>query len=183
MRFASHFARDGLPGASVVTDRHRHLFRAAIAATLLQLAQLPCATSSHAGQPAWLDTRVSQETITSTICHRGHIAKAMPSIDEQIRLKDRLLGQRGIDPSLSSYYALDFRMPVLLGGLPDAQENLDVLPWEGDDGERRKRRFTVFLRHCVCGGDLPLKRAQEAISGDWSHQYPNLWTLTCRDVR
>ncbi|MFM0339810.1 hypothetical protein [Paraburkholderia fungorum] len=147
------------------------------------LAQLPFAASSYAGQPAWLDARVSQETINSTICHRGHIAQVMPSIDDQIRLKDALLEQRGVDPSSASDYALDFRMPVLLGGLPDAQENLDVLPWEGDHGERRKRRFTVFLRHCVCAGELSLRRAQTAISGDWSHTYPNLWALTCRDIR
>ncbi|MGQ7932410.1 hypothetical protein [Paraburkholderia sp. D1E] len=119
----------------------------------------------------------------STICHRGHIAQVMPSVDAQIRMKDELLAQRGIDPSLNIDYALDFRMPVLLGGSPDAQQNLDALPWEGDGGERRKRRLTVFLRHCVCAGELPLKRAQMVISGDWSHQYPNLWALACRDIK
>jgi hypothetical protein len=107
----------------------------------------------------------------------------MPSIDDRIRLKDKLLEQRGIDPSMASDYALDFRMPVLLGGSPDIQENLDALPWEGNGGERRKRRFTVFLRHCVCAGELSLKRAQMAISDDWSHHYPNLWALTCRDIQ
>ncbi|MEW9585042.1 hypothetical protein [Paraburkholderia sp. DGU8] len=166
-----------------MTDQHRHPIRAVRVAALLVLAQLPFAVASYAGQPAWLDARVSQETINSTICHRGHIAQVMPSIDDQIRLKVQLLEQRGIDPSSASDYALDFRMPVLLGGLPDAQENLDVLPWEGDGGERRKRRLTVFLRHCVCAGELSLKRARTAISGDWSRTYPNLWALTCRDIQ
>lgn len=182
-RYASRFAKDSFVRVSVLTGQYRHLFYTAGTAAVLLIAQWPGATPSHAGQLGWLDARVSQETITSTICHRGHIANVMPSIDDQIRLKDRLLERRGIDLTSSSDYALDFRMPVLLGGSPDAQENLDVLPWEGDDGERRKRRFTVFLRHCVCAGDLPLKRAQKAISGDWSRQYPNLWALRCRDIQ
>lgn len=166
-----------------LTDQHRHFIRLTVAATLHALAQLACTGSSYAGQRAWLDARVTQQTITSTICHRGYIAHVMPSIDEQIRLKGRLLEQRGIGPSSASTYALDFRMPVLLGGSPDAEENFEVIPWEGDRGERRKRRFTVFLRHCVCAGELPLSRAQAAISGDWSRQYRNLWALNCRDIR
>ncbi|MFM0239207.1 hypothetical protein [Paraburkholderia phytofirmans] len=149
----------------------------------LVLMQLPWAGFSYAAQPALADAHVTQETVTSTICHRGHISRVLPSIDEQIRLKDMLLEQRGIDPSAAAGYALDFRLPVLLGGSPDALANRDILPWEGDAGERRKRRLTVFLRHCVCSGELPLMRAQAAISGDWPHQYSNLWALTCQDIR
>jgi hypothetical protein len=166
-----------------LTDQDRHLFHVLRVAALLLLAQLPCAAASYAGQPAWLDARVSQQTTASTICHQGYLAQVMPSIDARIRLKDKLLEQQGIAPSLASHYALDFRMPVLLGGSPDARENLDVLPWEGDDGERRKRRFTVFLRRCVCADELPLKQAQLAISGNWSREYPNLWSLSCKDIR
>ncbi|WP_243658612.1 hypothetical protein [Paraburkholderia sp. BL9I2N2] len=100
-----------------MTDRDPHLFHALRVAALLLLVQLPCAAAWYAGQPAWLDARVSQETVASTICHRGYLAQVMPSIDAQIRLKDKLLAQQGIAPSLTSHYALDFHMPVLLGGL------------------------------------------------------------------
>lgn len=173
-------AKNRLLQGSGLIDLHRRLIGMAAFPVLMQL---PCAAFSYAAQPALTDARVTQETVTSTICHRGHISHVLPSIDEQIRFKDILLEQRGIDPSTAADYALDFRLPVLLGGSPDALENRDILPWEGDAGERRKRRLSVFLRHCVCSGELSLMRAQTAIPGDWSHQYSNLWALTCKDIR
>lgn len=164
-------------------QKNRRFIGASVAATCVGLAMLLRTASACAVPLAWTDARVSQNTVTSTICHRGHMTQVMPSIDEQIRLKEALLEQRGINPEASVAYALDFRMPVLLGGSPAARENLDVLPWEGENGERRKRRFAVFLRHCVCSGELSLMRAQNAISGNWANDYPNLWALTCKDVR
>lgn len=172
--------RNRLLQGSGLTDLHRRLIGAAAFPLLMQL---PCAAFPYDAHPVLMDARVNQETVTSTICQRGHISHVLPSIDEQIRLKDKLLEERGIDPSAASGYALDFRLPVLLGGSPDALANRDILPWEGNAGERRKRRLTVFLRHCVCSGELSLARAQAAISGDWSHQYSNLWALACKDVR
>jgi hypothetical protein len=78
-------------GAPRLTDQDRHLFHVLRAAALLLLAQLPCVAASYAGQPAWLDARVSQETIASTICHRGYLAQVMQSIDDRIRLRARPL--------------------------------------------------------------------------------------------
>lgn len=153
------------------------------AATLAGFVLLPGMAALCQAQPMWTDPRVSQQTIKTTICHRGHLAEVMPSFDEQMRLKAELLEQRNIPAEAAIAYALDFRMPILLGGAPDTEQNIDLIPWGGENGERRKRRFTVFLRHCVCAGALPLTRAQKAISGDWPHQYPNLWTLTCKDVK
>ncbi len=153
------------------------------AATLTGFVLLLCMAALCEAHTAWTDTRVSQQTIKTTICRRGHLAEVMPSFDEQMRLKAGLLEQRNIPAESATAYALDFRMPVLLGGAPDTPENIDLIPWEGEHGERRKRRFAVFLRHCVCAGAVPLTRAQKAISGDWPNQYPNLWSLTCKDVQ
>jgi hypothetical protein len=125
---------------------------------------------------------VTQSTIARTICDRDYLAKVMPSVDERILRKSQLLAQRTITPELAPDYALDFRVPVLLGGSPDATENFGLIPWDGPDGERRKRRFAVFLNRCVCAGELPLTRAQAAVSGDWANRYSNLWVLKCTDV-
>lgn len=121
------------------------------AATLTGFVLLLLMAASCEAQTAWTDARVSQQTIKTTICRRGHFAEVMPSFDEQMRLKAGLLEQRKIPAESATDYALDFRMPILLGGAPDAPENIDLIPWEGEHGERRKRRFAVFLRHCVCG--------------------------------
>jgi hypothetical protein len=138
--------------------------------------------SLYATPSSLLDPRVTQSTIARTICHRDYLTKVMPSVDARMHRKSQLLGQRAIAPESAPLYALDFRMPVLLGGSPDAKENFDLIPWEGPDGERRKRRFTVFLNRCVCAGEMPLARAQVALSEDWANRYSNLWTLQCRDV-
>lgn len=138
--------------------------------------------SLYAVPPSPLDPRVTQSTIARTICDRDYLAKVMPSVDERILRKSQLLAQRTITPELAPDYALDFRVPVLLGGSPDATENFGLIPWDGPDGERRKRRFAVFLNRCVCAGELPLTRAQAAVSGDWANRYSNLWVLKCTDV-
>jgi hypothetical protein len=96
-----------------------------------------------------------------------------------MRQKDRLLKQRGIDGASASEYALDHRMPVLLGGAPNAAANLDLRRWDGRAGQRRKERLAVFLKRCVCTGDMTLVQAQTAIAGDWPNRYPNLSSLTC----
>lgn len=93
-----------------------------------------------------------------------HISHVLPSIDERIRFKDIHLEQRGTDPPTAAGYALDFRQPVLLAGSPDVLAYRDILPWEGDAGERRKRELTIFRRQRVCSDELSLMRAQTAIS-------------------
>jgi len=81
----------------------------------------------------------------------------LPSFEIQMHQKERLLKQRSIDASFASEYALDHRMPVLLGGSPNSLANLDLCRWEGRAGQRRKERLAVYLKRCVCTGDIMLK--------------------------
>ena len=46
-------------------------------------------------------------------------------------------------------------------------------------GQRRKERLAVYLKRCVCTGDITLKSAQSAMAGDWPNRYPNLSSMTC----
>ncbi|MDR5753577.1 MULTISPECIES: hypothetical protein [unclassified Caballeronia] len=149
------------------------------AATLALLATALVAAPSFAQRGDWLDPHVTQRTIVDTICVPGYADRVSPSFDVQMRQKQRLLKQRGIDEAFASEYALDHRIPVLLGGLASAPANLDLRPWEGRSGQRRKERLAVFLKRCVCTGDITLAVAQAAIAGDWSNRYPNLSSLTC----
>jgi hypothetical protein len=146
---------------------------------LAAFVALVVATPLHAQHAEWLDPRVTQATIVDTICVPGYADRVSPTFDAQMRQKQRLLKQRGIDDVSASDYALDHRMPVLLGGLASAPANLDLRRWEGRAGQRRKERLAVFLKRCVCTGDITLAQAQSAIAGDWENRFPNLSSLTC----
>ncbi|MCG5078415.1 hypothetical protein [Paraburkholderia tagetis] len=126
-----------------------------------------------------LDTRVTQESVAETICRPGYADTVAPPFDEAMALKNRLLAARGIDSGDGVAYALDRRVPILLGGAPDAAENFDLLPWGGHSGERRKSLLAVRLKRCVCAGRLSLAQAQAAISGNWAHQYDQLTRMQC----
>jgi hypothetical protein len=93
--------------------------------------------------------------------------------------KDQMLAERGIDTDDGVAFALDRRVPLVLGGSPDAPANLDLLPWAGREGERRKARAAVMLKRCVCEGKLSLAQAQATIVGNWSMVYSGFGQTSC----
>jgi hypothetical protein len=132
-----------------------------------------------AQSPAMLDERVTQQSIADTICRPDYADAVSPPFDVMMEHKKRLLAERGIGADDGTNYALDRRVPVLLGGSPDAPANLDLLPWAGARGERRKARFAVHLKRCVCEGKLSLSDAQGAIVGNWSAAYAGFGRDSC----
>jgi hypothetical protein len=149
---------------------------------MLAIAGALAATAAHAQHGDWLDARVTQATIVDTICVPGYVDHVLPSFETQMRQKERLLKQRSIDASFAAEYALDYRIPVLLGGSPSSAANMDLRRWEGRAGQRRKERLAVYLKRCVCTGDMTLKAAQSAITGDWPNLYPNLSSMSCNGM-
>ncbi|PLZ02977.1 hypothetical protein CY652_08680 [Burkholderia sp. WAC0059] len=125
------------------------------------------------------DSRVTQQSVADTICRPGYADTVSPPFDEIMAYKDRLLAARGIDASDGPSYALDRRVPIVLGGSPDAPDNFDLLPWAGHGGERRKALLTVRLKRCVCSGSISLADAQAAIMGDWVGEYARFTRLAC----
>ncbi|HEY3597737.1 MAG TPA: hypothetical protein VGL08_09545 [Paraburkholderia sp.] len=136
---------------------------------------------AHAQVLSMLDERVTQRSAADTICKPGYAETVSPSLDKMMAYKNRLLVERGIDPEDGSVYALDRRVPVVLGGSPDAPANFDLLPWGGHRGERRKELLTAKLKRCVCAGQMSLGEAQTAIAGDWPEQYARLRRVQCGD--
>ncbi len=127
-------------------------------------------------------SHVTQSTIVDTICAPGYVDPVLPSFDAQIKQKEKLLKQRSIDESFAAEYALDHRMPVLLGGSPTSLTNLDLRRWEGRAGQRRKERPAVYLKRCVCTGDITLKDAQKTPRTRWratGRTVPNLSSMSC----
>ncbi len=155
----------------------------------LRIAQLGivlalCAVAAHAAPAAaqdasMLDPRVTQQSIGNTICRPDYADSVSPSVDTLMAMKARLLAERGISKTDGTRYALDRRVPVLLGGSPDAVSNLELLPWAGANGERRKARLAVRLKHCVCEGKMTLGDAQAQIFGNWAVDYPGFGDHAC----
>jgi len=129
----------------------------------------------------WLDPNVTQQSIDSTICRPGYADTVAPPFDRAMALKDHLLAQQGIDRDDGPAYALDRRVPIVLGGAPDAVSNLALLPWAGRGGKRRKVLLTVRLKRCVCAGRMSLAKAQAEILGNWVHEYGRLARMACGD--
>jgi hypothetical protein len=137
------------------------------------------AASSFAQDASMLDERVTQQNIAATICRPGYADTVSPPFDDMMEHKDRLLAERGIDSEHGTRYALDRRVPIVLGGSPDAPDNLDLLPWGGHKGERRKELLTAKLKRCVCEGRMSLSDAQTAIAGNWSAHYAGFGSAPC----
>jgi hypothetical protein len=152
--------------------------RAALVLALTALLALRVG-EARAQDAAMLDERVTQQSVAETICRPGYADMVAPPFDELMAHKDRMLAERGIDAGNGVAFALDRRVPIVLGGSPDASSNLDLLPWAGPQGERRKARAAVMLKRCVCEGKLSLAEAQAAIVGNWSVVYSGFGRTSC----
>jgi hypothetical protein len=138
-----------------------------------------CMGEARAQGTGMLDERVTQQSVGETICRPGYADTVAPPFDEVMAHKDRMLAARGIDADNGAAFALDRRVPIVLGGSPDAPANLDLLPWAGHQGERRKARAAVMLKRCVCEGKMSLAEAQAAIVGNWSVVYSGFSQTSC----
>ncbi|WP_109482286.1 hypothetical protein [Paraburkholderia sp. C35] len=158
----------------VRAPRLRRVMLAAMSAGLYMHA-----AALFAQDASMLDERVTQQNIANTICRPGYADTVSPPFDDMMEHKDRLLAERGIDAGHGTRYALDRRVPIVLGGSPDAPDNLDLLPWGGHTGERRKELLTAKLKRCVCEGRMSLTEAQSAIAGNWSAHYSGFSSAPC----
>jgi hypothetical protein len=134
---------------------------------------------ASAQDAALLNARVTQQSVADTICRPGYADTVSPPLDEMMEYKKRLLAQHGINSGEGARYALDRRVPIVLGGSPDAPANLGLLPWAGHRGERRKELLTAKLKRCVCAGQITLSEAQAAIAGDWPAVYLRFARASC----
>lgn len=118
-----------------------------------------------------LNPDVRQETIHQTICVPGYTASMRPSTTYTNGVKAKLLRETGRPPAAASDFELDHRVPLALGGHPRNLKNLELQPWEGDDGAKKKDRLERRLQGLVCGGKVNLQAAQHAMYFDWQAAY------------
>lgn len=147
-------------------------------AKLLVLVSLAVACSAHAAGA--LNPDVTPDNIHQTICVPGYTKSVRPAPVYTKGVKRELLREAGIDKSHMPDYELDHIIPLALGGHPRKLENLQLQPWEGPDGAKRKDRVEAKLHCLVCSGQVTLTDAQREISEDWQAAYHRYARVKCR---
>ena len=148
--------------------------RAGAAALAVLVASVP----AFAGMA--LNGDVNQSTMEGTICTAGYTKAVRPSTNYTNGVKFKLMREAGIDTALSSDYALDHAIPLVLGGSPRDRQNLRLLTAHENS---RKSRIEVKLRCLVCSGQVPLETAQQAIYNDWQAAYHQYAPVKCQRSR
>ncbi len=126
-----------------------------------------------------LNHDVRQDTSAETICVPGYTKEVRPATSYTTGIKRKLLREAGIDESHISEYELDHIVPLALGGHPRKLDNLQLQPWDGENGAHRKDRIEVKLQCLVCTGQVPLAQAQEEIYTDWQAAYHKYALTKC----
>ena len=114
-----------------------------------------------------LNPDVRQETVQATICVPGYTASVRPSTSYTNGVKVKLLREQGLPLADASKYELDHRLSLSLGGHPRNLKNLQLQPWEGEDGAKRKDRLEQRLQQLVCAGKVMLDKARQEMYFDW----------------
>jgi hypothetical protein len=123
--------------------------------------------------PGTLNPAVTQARIGSTICRSGWTASARPpeSVTEPEKFTSMdAYGDRGS----ASSYEYDHDVPLELGGAVNDPRNLWPEPdYPSSSGFylNPKDHLERALNRLVCGGDMPLSKAQLLIAADWVSAY------------
>jgi hypothetical protein len=151
---------------------------------LATLALCLATSCAQAIPTAVLNPDVTPATLTQTVCRPGYTKTVRPSTSFTNGIKKRLLREQGLDFEVDKgSYELDHIVPLALGGHPRNLNNLMLQPWEGPNSAKRKDRLEVKLQCLVCGGDVALDAAQEAIWSDWRAAYAVYARMACHRSR
>lgn len=120
--------------------------------------------------PGAVDPAVTQANIDRTICRPGYARTARPSYAVTGPLKRRLMAAQHPGESLADY-ELDHLIPISLGGAPLDLRDLWLQPRRGQANAADKNDLAYVLWRLVCGRQLSLRTAQQAIRRDWTKAY------------
>lgn len=124
-----------------------------------------CISTSH-GCIA-LNRDVTNAKAKQTICVAGYSKTIRPPSHETKQIKAGLLRAARIEASHISDFELDHIIPLSLGGHPRDLTNLELQPWAGERGARRKDALELRLHNLVCRDGMSLNDAQACIAEDW----------------
>jgi hypothetical protein len=109
----------------------------------------------------------------------GYTKTVRPSTVYTNGVKRKLLRESGIDESHIAEYELDHIIPLAIGGHPRKLANLQLQPWDGENGAKRKDRIEVKLQCLVCTEQVSLADAQHEIADDWQAAYHKYSRVKC----
>ena len=118
-----------------------------------------------------LNPDVRPDNIQQTMCLPGWAETVRPSTVFTNGAKAKLAQAQGMPPAEASFYELDHRVPLVLGGHPTNPPNLAVLAL---NVAQRKARLERLLAVQVCTGKVSLDSARERIYVDWPAAYRDL---------
>jgi hypothetical protein len=123
--------------------------------------------------PGATNPAVTQDTITSTICAVGWTEGIRPAASYTAALKRQQIVAYGYASQDPNDYQEDHLIPLELGGAANDPHNLWPQPRFTADGlgAEAKDRLERRLHGLVCGGEMPLAVAQQAIATDWVGAY------------
>lgn len=130
-----------------------------------------------------LNPDVRPDNIHETICVPGYTRTVRPATSYTNGVKLKLMREAGIDAARASEFELDHIIPLALGGHPRKLDNLQLQPWEGELGAKRKDRIEVKLQCLVCADQIPLEIAQRQIYQDWPGTYHRYAKVKCQRNR
>lgn len=123
----------------------------------------------HKRTPGAIDPAITQANLAATICNSEDEAEKSPPPSWKAAATRRLANSFYPDQNPDDF-ALDFLVPISLGGAQADPRNLWLQSWTGFDRER-KDRLEMLLNRMVCSGQLPLSIAQQSIARDWIDTY------------
>lgn len=122
--------------------------------------------------PGAVNPAVTQTNIAKTICVPGWTKTIRPRASYTNRLKVRQLAS---GPYMSAAAPRDFEEDHLvsleIGGHPTDERNLWPQHWAAPMGARQKDQLENYLHRAVCAKTMTLRRAQAAMSSDWTVAY------------
>jgi len=118
--------------------------------------------------PGEIDPSVTQDNLSSTICHAGYTQTVRPPVSYTNNLKKQQIIDYGYQDTNMKDYEEDHFISLELGGGPKDPQNL----WpEPHPSFNEKDTVENYLHSQVCLGKLSLAQAQQEITKNWYAVY------------
>jgi hypothetical protein len=118
--------------------------------------------------PGATDPRVSQDTITSTVCVAGYTKTVRPPASYTDAIKRDQMRAYGLTGAPADYEE-DHLISLALGGHPTDPRNLWPQPRRSIGGRAEdKDQIEDALHRDLCAGRITLADAQRRIAADWT---------------
>ena len=116
--------------------------------------------------PGSIDTRVTQATISQTICMRGYTKTVRPPVAYTNSLKVQQISAYGYTDTNPHDYEEDHLISLELGGDPTNPANLWPQP---GNSPNPKDKIENLCHEKVCSGEITLADAQREIASNWQN--------------